>query len=100
MLGLLDKAHRKRESLGVRSGGLNMSRLLKQLRRLRTGGLSKALKLRDTLGLGTDGREEFAFDPDSGITREEQKEIRQEIEKVGTSSRMKVSPEMFVVKAA
>src|SRR5208337_2187812 len=64
------------------------------------GLLDKARKLRDTLGLGTDGREEFAFDPDSGITREEQKEIRQEIEKVGTSSRMKVSPEMFVVKAA
>jgi len=64
------------------------------------GLLDKARKLRDTLGLGTDGREEFAFDPDSGISREEQKEIRQEIEKVATSSRMKVSPEMFVVKAA
>jgi hypothetical protein len=64
------------------------------------GLLDKARKLRDTLGLGTDGREEFAFDPDSGITREEQQEIRQEIEKVATSSRMKVSPEMFVVKAA
>jgi len=46
------------------------------------GLLDKARKLRDTLGLGTDGREEFAFDPDSGISREEQKEIRQEIEKV------------------
>ena len=64
------------------------------------GLLDKARKLRDSLGLGTDGREEFAFDPDSGITREEQKEIRQEIEKVASSSRMKVSPEMFVVKAA
>jgi hypothetical protein len=77
-----------------------MAQMLKQLRRLQTGGLNRARKLRDTLGLSTDGREEFAFDPDSGITREEQKEIRQEIEKVGTSSRMKVSPEMFVVKAA
>ena len=64
------------------------------------GLLDKARKLRDSLGLGTDGREEFAFDPDSGISREEQQEIRQEIEKVATSSRMKVSPEMFVVKAA
>ncbi len=64
------------------------------------GLLDKARKLRDTLGLGTDGREEFAFDPDSGITREEQKEIRQEIEKVASRSRMKVSPEMFAVKAA
>jgi len=100
MLGLLDKAHRQRDSLGVRSGGLNMARMLRQLRRLRTGGLSKALKLRGTLGLGAAGREEFAFDPDSGISREEQKEIRQEIEKVASSSRMKVSPEMFAVKAA
>ena len=64
------------------------------------GLLNKARKLRDTLGLGTDGREEFAFDADSGISREEQQEIRREIEKVATSSRMKVSPEMFVVKAA
>ena len=64
------------------------------------GLLDKARKLRDSLGLGADGREEFAFDPDSGISREEQKEIRQEIEKVATHSRIKVSPEMFVVKAA
>jgi tetratricopeptide (TPR) repeat protein len=64
------------------------------------GLLDKARKLRDTLGLGPDGREEFAFDPDSGITREEQTEIRQEIEKVAGRSRMAVSPEMFIVKAA
>ncbi|MGA2380974.1 MAG: hypothetical protein ABSG85_16895 [Spirochaetia bacterium] len=64
------------------------------------GLLDKARKLRHTLGLGNDGGEEFAFDPDSGITREEQKEIRQEIEKVASRSRMKVSPEMFAVKAA
>ncbi|MGO9308604.1 MAG: hypothetical protein ACLQDL_06230 [Spirochaetia bacterium] len=64
------------------------------------GLLDKARKLRDTLGFSTEGREEFAFDPDSGITREEQKEIRQEIDKVASSSRMKVSPEMFAVKAA
>ena len=29
------------------------------------GLLDKARKLRDSLGLATDGREEFAFDPDS-----------------------------------
>jgi hypothetical protein len=100
MLGLLDKAHRQRDSLGVRGGGRNMARLFKQLRRLRTGGLNRALKIRDTLGLGSDGREEFAFDPDSGVSREEQKEIRREIEQVANQSRIKVSPEMFVVKAA
>ncbi|HET6450521.1 MAG TPA: hypothetical protein VFI08_04380 [Spirochaetia bacterium] len=65
------------------------------------GLLEKARKLRDNLGLGgTDGREEFAFDPDSGITREEQQEIRQEIEKAAGASRMTVTPEMFAVKAA
>jgi tetratricopeptide (TPR) repeat protein len=64
------------------------------------GLLDKARKLRDTLGLPSEGREEFVFDPDSGITRDEQKEIRREIEKVASSSRMAVSPEMFVVKAA
>jgi len=63
------------------------------------GLLDKALKLRDTLGLPSEGREEFAFDPESGITLDEQKEIRREIEKVATSSRMTVRPEMFVVKA-
>ena len=64
------------------------------------GLLDKARKLRDTIGRGTNGREELAFDPDEGITREEQTEILREIEKVGSQSRMKISPEMFVVKAA
>jgi hypothetical protein len=64
------------------------------------GLLKKARHLRTSLGLGSDGREEFAFDPDSGITREEQKEIRAEIEKIATSSRIAVNPEMFTVKAA
>ncbi len=64
------------------------------------GLLSKARHLRKSLGLGPDGREEFAFDPDSGITREEQKEIRAEIEKIATSSRIAVKPEMFALKAA
>ena len=66
---------------------------------------SKAVRLvastaQDSLGLRTDGRDEFAFDPDSGISREEQQEIRQEIEKVATQSRISVSPEAFIVKAA
>ncbi len=64
------------------------------------GLLEKALTLRKALGFAPDDREEFAFDPDSGITREEQKEIRAEIEKVATGSRIAVSPEMFAVKAA
>jgi len=64
------------------------------------GLLEKARTLRKSLGLGGDDREEFAFDPDSGITREEQKEIRAEIEKVASGSRIAVKPEMFAVKAA
>ena len=64
------------------------------------GLLDKASKLRDSLGLPADNREEFAFDPDSGITVDEQKEIRREIEKVASSSRMAVRPDMFAVKAA
>ena len=64
------------------------------------GLLDKARKLRDDLGLPSDGREEFAFDPESGITLDEQKEIRREIEKVASSSRMAVRPDQFAVKAA
>jgi hypothetical protein len=64
------------------------------------GLLAKAANLRKSLGLPSDGRDEFAFDPDSGISREEQKEILQEIEKVATQSRIVVSPEVFIVKAA
>ena len=64
------------------------------------GLLAKAANLRKSLGLPSDGRDEFAFDPDSGISREDQKEILQEIEKVATQSRISVSPDVFVVKAA
>ena len=64
------------------------------------GLLEKARQLRDSLGLASEGREEFAFDPDSGISQQEQKEIRREIEQVATGSRIQVSPEVFAVKAA
>ena len=64
------------------------------------GLLSKARHLRTSLGLSTDDRDEFAFDPASGIPREEQKEILREIEKLASQSRITVSPEAFAVKAA
>ena len=64
------------------------------------GLLGKAARLRKTLGLSTDGRDEFAFDPDSGISREDQKEILKEIDAVARESRIVVSPEAFAVKAA
>jgi hypothetical protein len=64
------------------------------------GLLAKAAHLRKNLGLPVETREEFAFDPDSGLSREDQKEILQEIEKVATESRIDVTPEAFAVKAA
>ncbi len=44
--------------------------------------------------------EEIAFDPASGITREEQREIRAEIERVARGSRLAVDAETLAVKAA
>jgi DNA repair exonuclease SbcCD ATPase subunit len=64
------------------------------------GLLEKARSLRSALGLPMGGREELAFDPDSGITVEEQKEIRAEIERVASRSRIAVPPEGFAVRAA
>jgi hypothetical protein len=64
------------------------------------GLLEKARKLRTSLGLPIDRREEFTFESDSGISREDQKDILREIEQVATQNRIAVSPEVFVVKAA
>ncbi len=64
------------------------------------GLLQKARHLRQTLGKPAGSGEEFSFDPESGISREEQKEIRAEIEKVATGSRIAVKPEMLALKAA
>ena len=64
------------------------------------GLLKKARTLRTSYGLPVDGRDEFVFDPDSGISREDQKDILREIEQVATKNRISVSPEVFAVKAA
>ncbi|HTP59953.1 MAG TPA: hypothetical protein VMM82_13610, partial [Spirochaetia bacterium] len=56
------------------------------------GLLAKAKQLRG-------GREEIVFDPDSGISREEQKEVLQEIDGIATQNRMKVTPDLFTVRA-
>jgi hypothetical protein len=45
------------------------------------------------------GREEIAFDPDSGISREDQRDILQEIDGIATQNRMKVTPDLFKVHA-
>jgi hypothetical protein len=56
------------------------------------GLLAKAKQLRG-------GREEIVFDPDSGISREEQKEVLQEIDGITTQNRMMVTPDLFKVHA-
>jgi hypothetical protein len=56
------------------------------------GLLAKAKQLRG-------GREEIVFDPDSGISRDEQKEVLQEIDGIATQNRMKVTPDLFRVHA-
>ena len=64
------------------------------------GLLRKARTIRTSLGLPPGGRDEFAFDPDSGISEEDQKDVLQQIERVATQNRMDVRPEEFAVKAA
>jgi len=64
------------------------------------GLLRKAHTIRTSLGLPPDGRDEFAFDPDSGISEEDQKDVLRQIERVATQNRMDVRPEEFAVKAA
>lgn len=63
------------------------------------GLLAKAHQLRDRLHKEGRLREEIAFDPQSGISREDQREIMKEIETVATGSRMEVSPEAFIIHA-
>ncbi len=48
---------------------------------------------------GLPAEEEFTFDEESGISREEQKEVLVEIEKVTAESRISVSPELFKIHA-
>jgi hypothetical protein len=61
-------------------------------RRGMLGLLAKAKQIRGD-------QEEIVFDPDSGISREDQKEILKEIDKVATRNRMAVSSEAFEVRA-
>ena len=56
------------------------------------GLLAKAKQLRG-------GREEIVFDPESGISREDQRDILQEIDGISTQNRMKVTPDLFRVHA-
>lgn len=63
------------------------------------GLLAKAHRLRDVLSRDGRLREDIQFDSESGISKEDQREILKEIEKVATASRMKVTPEAFVVRS-
>jgi hypothetical protein len=64
------------------------------------GLLRKARTIRTSLGLPASGRDEFAFEADSGISREDQRDILQEIDKVAMQNRIAVDPEAFAVRAA
>lgn len=65
------------------------------------GLLGKAQQLRARLGLDArEAGEEFVFDAESGISREDQKEILGEIERVARQSRITVTPEALALKAA
>ena len=61
------------------------------------GLLAKAYELRNRLHEGAN--DDLMFDPESGISREDQREILKEIEQVATQSRISVSPEVFAVRA-
>jgi hypothetical protein len=63
------------------------------------GLLAKAHQLRDRLTREGRLREDITFDSQSGISREDQREIMKEIETVATRSRIEVTPEVFVVRA-
>jgi peptidoglycan hydrolase CwlO-like protein len=63
------------------------------------GLLAKAHRLRDRLSREGRMREESLFDSESGISAEDQREIQSEIERVATQSRLRVTPEVFIVRA-
>ncbi len=63
------------------------------------GLLAKAYRLRNGNSGNGRGREEIVFDSESGISREDQKEILQEIDGIATKSRISVTPEVFAVRA-
>lgn len=73
---------------------------MRRARQGRLGLLKKAHTVRASLGLPAETRDELVFDPDSGISREEQKDIVREIENVATRNRIAVSPTAFAVRAA
>ena len=64
-----------------------------------SGLFQRALEIRNHTQEAFEG-EEFALEEGSGISREDQQEILQEIEKVSEESRISVTPETMAIKAA
>jgi hypothetical protein len=64
-----------------------------------SGLFQRALDIRNHTREGLEG-EEFSLEENSGISREDQQEILQEIEKVSEESRISVTPETMAIKAA
>jgi predicted nucleic acid-binding Zn-ribbon protein len=64
-----------------------------------SGLFQRALEIRNHTQPALEG-EEFALEEGSGISREDQQEILQEIEKVSEESRISVTPETMAIRAA
>ena len=63
-----------------------------------SGLFQRALEIRNHAQGETEG-EEFLLDEKSGISKEDQQEILQEIEKVSQESRISVTPETMAIRA-
>ena len=65
-----------------------------------SGLFQKALEIRNHTQVEPGSEDEFVLDEQSGISKEDQQEILEEIEKVSEESRISVTPETMVIKAA
>jgi Skp family chaperone for outer membrane proteins len=61
--------------------------------------LRKAKKVRKAIETATQSGEEYVFDPNTGISEEDQKEILSQIEEIASKNRLTVSPDILAVKA-
>ncbi len=65
-----------------------------------SGLFQRAQEIRNHAQAGPGSENEFILDEQSGISKEDQQEILEEIEKVSEESRISVTPETMAIKAA
>ena len=65
-----------------------------------SGLFQKAQEIRNHTQVESGNEDEFVLDEQSGISKEDQQEILEEIEKVSEESRISVTPETMAIKAA